>query len=155
MMITLNVTQWYHKSQLKLMWYMRNLTKTSAFKDQAKTSKSVCQMEAESHISSDLSTWWRTWNWKQLLLKKSPNCAGASEWPVLVKVFLNMLEHLLCGTNKYAKRQKHARFSNNKWINVQFHRFAAFLWLHHATWEKKLEQTISSVMPSFCWNYES
>lgn len=30
---------------------------------------------------------------KQLLLRKSPNLVGASEWTVFLKVFQNMLEH--------------------------------------------------------------
>lgn len=41
---------------------------------------------------------------KQKLLEKCPDLAGASEWAVFEKVFQNMLTHLVCETNKYAKR---------------------------------------------------
>lgn len=43
---------------------------------------------------------------KQLLLKKSPELSGASEWTVFQKVFENILQHLVCETNRYATRDK-------------------------------------------------
>lgn len=41
---------------------------------------------------------------KQILLKKCPDLAAVSEWSIFEKVFQNMLSHLVCETNKYAKR---------------------------------------------------
>ena len=41
---------------------------------------------------------------KQLLLERSPDLAGASEWTLFEKAFHDMLEHLVCETNRYADR---------------------------------------------------
>lgn len=43
---------------------------------------------------------------KQLLFEKSPDLVGASEWTIFDQVFRHMLQHLVCETNRYAKRDR-------------------------------------------------
>ena len=40
------------------------------------------------------------------LLEIYPELAGASEWAIFDKVFINTLTHLVCETNRYAKRYR-------------------------------------------------
>ena len=64
---------------------------------------------------------------KQSLLNKSPDLVGASEWTVFVKVFQNMLQHLVCETNRYANRDKN--MPDFQITNDEMHSFIGLLLL--------------------------
>ena len=64
---------------------------------------------------------------KQSLLKKSPDLCGTSPWTVFEKVFQDILQHLVCETNRYANRDKN--MPDFQITNDEMYRFIGLLLL--------------------------